>query len=384
MHVTEGGGSFGRKLFSDAALEAAEVSQAMGKPVKLMWHRTDDFRQGRTHPMSTVAGPRHHTLAGKVLTYEQRHTSVGTDFTHGLGEIITAAGGQAAGRRLGFSETIFDLTQQSPYNFGVTTQLLNEVDKGFNTGSMRNIYSPNVRCAQELIVDQLAKEMGKDPYRSGASSSRTSGPARCWRRSPRPVTGAARCPQGSAQGIAAAPRVPRRGRRAGGDRLPPADRRTGRCRARRTPGRGSPRSCAPSTSGCAVNPRGLEAQMMGGIMDGIALALTSSLHLKDGHFLEGSWDDYFYTRQWNTPPELEIIVMPPTTGQPGRRGRARRGRRHGRRRLRLRPRHRHRSPTSRSSPSTTRRAAASSRCPPTPPDSRSRPPTASAPRLTRR
>jgi isoquinoline 1-oxidoreductase beta subunit len=69
--------------------------------------------------------------------------------------------------------------------------------------------------------------------------------------------------------------------------------------------------------GLAVNPRGLEAQMMGGIMDGIALALTSSLHLKDGYFLEGSWDNYFYTRQWNTPPELEIIVMPTTTGKPG-------------------------------------------------------------------
>jgi isoquinoline 1-oxidoreductase beta subunit len=57
--------------------------------------------------------------------------------------------------------------------------------------------------------------------------------------------------------------------------------------------------------------------MMGGIMDGIAQALSYGLHLKDGHFLEGSWDDAFYTRQWNTPPQLEVIVMPPTTGEPG-------------------------------------------------------------------
>src|SRR5262249_49649357 len=69
--------------------------------------------------------------------------------------------------------------------------------------------------------------------------------------------------------------------------------------------------------GLAVNPRGLQAQMMGGIMDGIAITLTSGLHLDNGHFLEGSWDNYFYTRQWNTPPELEIVVMPPTTGSPG-------------------------------------------------------------------
>ena len=62
--------------------------------------------------------------------------------------------------------------------------------------------------------------------------------------------------------------------------------------------------------------------MQGGINDGIALALTSSLHLRDGHFLEASWDNYFYTRQWNTPPEREVIVMPSDSGQPGGAGEA--------------------------------------------------------------
>jgi isoquinoline 1-oxidoreductase beta subunit len=57
--------------------------------------------------------------------------------------------------------------------------------------------------------------------------------------------------------------------------------------------------------------------MEGGIMDGIALALTASLHLRDGHFLEASWDNYFYTRQWNTPPDLRVIVMPSTSDDPG-------------------------------------------------------------------
>jgi isoquinoline 1-oxidoreductase beta subunit len=69
--------------------------------------------------------------------------------------------------------------------------------------------------------------------------------------------------------------------------------------------------------GLAINPLGLEAQMMGGMMDGIAQTLTYSLHLKDGYFLEGSWDNAYYTRQWNTPLDVEVIVMPPTTGDPG-------------------------------------------------------------------
>ncbi|GHH10303.1 molybdopterin cofactor-binding domain-containing protein [Streptomyces lanatus] len=314
VHVTEGGGSFGRKLFHDAAGEAAEISRAMGKPVRLMWHRTDDFRQGRTHPMSTSRVRATYAL-GQVLTYDQRHTSVATDFGHGVGEIITAEAARLPVGDLTFSETIFTLTQQTPYRFGVATQLLSETDKRFNTGSMRNIYSPNVRCAQELVVDELAKRMGKDPYqfrRSFLKDERARAvldkvaEAGEWGRS---------MPAGTAQGIALHPEY-----HAYVAVLAEID-----CRPETT-GREIPDAytgprvmkvvCAVDV-GLAVNPRGLQAQMMGGIMDGIAITLSSGLHLTDGHFQEGSWDNYFYTRQWNTPPELEIIVMPPTTETPG-------------------------------------------------------------------
>ncbi|MFI1105519.1 molybdopterin cofactor-binding domain-containing protein [Streptomyces melanogenes] len=314
VHVTEGGGSFGRKLFFDAALEAAQISKAMGKPVRLMWHRTDDFRQGRTHPMSTSRVRATYAL-GEVLSYEQRHTSVATDFGHGLGEIITSMAAKLPVGDLAFSETIFELTTQSPYHFGATTQLLSEVDKGFNTGSMRNIYSPNVRCAQELVVDQLAARMGKDAYRFRRQFLKADR-ARAvldkvaevgeWGRS---------MPAGTAQGIALHPEY--HGFVAVLAEIDCRPETTGRQIPDAYTGPRVTRVVCAVDVGLAVNPRGLEAQMMGGIMDGIAITLSSGLHLKDGHFLEGSWDNYFYTRQWNTPPELEIIVMPPTGDKPG-------------------------------------------------------------------
>ncbi len=127
VHVTQGGGSFGRHLFSDAAFEAAAVSKALGKPVKLMWHRTDNFRQGRVHPMCTSRVRVTYT-PDNVLAYDQRHTSVATDFSMGLGELLSAKlATLPAANSLGYSQAIFTLTQNVPYNFGAVTQLLNEV-----------------------------------------------------------------------------------------------------------------------------------------------------------------------------------------------------------------------------------------------------------------
>ncbi|MGK4584857.1 molybdopterin cofactor-binding domain-containing protein [Kitasatospora sp. HPMI-4] len=314
VHVTQGGGSFGRKLFHDAALEAALVSKAIGKPVKLMWHRTDDFRQGRTHPMS-VSRVRATYSAGNVVSCEQRHTSVWTDFGHGLGEIITSMVDKLPIASTAFSDVMFGLTQQTPYEFGVTTQLLKEVDHGFNTGSMRGIYSPNVRTAQELIVDQLAAAMGQDAYqfrrrflkddRAKAVLDQVA-EAGSWGRG---------MPPGTAQGIALHPEY--HGFVAVLAEIDCTPATVGRKVPDAYTGPRVTKVVCAVDVGLAVNPRGLEAQMMGGIMDGIAVALSSGLHLQNGHFLEGSWDNYFYTRQWNTPPELQIIVMPPTTGVPG-------------------------------------------------------------------
>jgi isoquinoline 1-oxidoreductase subunit beta len=314
VHVTQGGGSFGRHLFHDVAMEAAEASKKMGKPVKLSWTRTDDFRQGRVHPMS-VAKVRATYGLGNVVSFEQRHTSVRTDFTHGLGEVLTATSAKLPAGNYTFAQSIFILSQSSPYNFGVTTQLLNEVDLKFNTGSMRNIYSPDTVTAEELVVDQLAERMGKDRVEFRREFLRDprlravldkAADVGDWGRS---------LPDGVTQGIALHGEY-----RSAVCALVELDCRPETVNRKIKDAVTGPRvtkALIVVDAGIALNPRGLEAQMIGGMNDGIALALTSSLHIKDGIPLEGSWDNYFYTRQWNTPPEMKVVVMPPTSDAPG-------------------------------------------------------------------
>ncbi|MER7070536.1 molybdopterin cofactor-binding domain-containing protein [Terrabacter sp. NPDC000476] len=321
VNVVTGGGSFGHKLFGDAAIEAAKISKAMGKPVKLMWHRADEPRQGRTHPMAT-SRIRATVLAGQVLTFEQRHTSIKTDFSHGLGERLTALASElpAGLGNLGLAESIFTLTQELPYDFGVVTQLLNEVDMGFNTGSMRNIYSPDVACANELFIDQLAKKLRKDPLAFRLAFLRNERVKACLRKVAEAGRWGRSMPAGTAQGIAIHSEY--KGATAVLVEIDCRPETVNRKVREAVTGPRVTKAVIAIDAGLVVNPRGLEAQMMGGVSDGIALALTSSNHLQDGHFLEASWDNYFYTRQWNVPPSFECIVMPSDAQLPGGAGEA--------------------------------------------------------------
>ena len=53
VNVIKSGGSFGRRLFFDAAVEAgARISQILDMPIKLLFTRQDDTAVGRCRPLS--------------------------------------------------------------------------------------------------------------------------------------------------------------------------------------------------------------------------------------------------------------------------------------------------------------------------------------------
>lgn len=303
VHVVRGGGSFGRRLFSDAALEAAQISQAAGRPVKLMWTRNDDMRHGRMRPAGHHRIRATHAL-GQVLTYEHRVATVQTDFRHGLGEALTAAGFSVSAGGVSLSQAFFLLTEKVPYELGVTTQLLAEVPLDMHTGSWRSVYSGTVRVADEIMMDELARALGQDPvaFRRARLSSvnaravlDTVATAGQWGR---PL------PPGHAQGVGfheehrscAAYLVEI-------DASDPAQPRV-------------TRAVIAADVGRAVNPRGLEAQLTGALIDGISVVLQAGNHIDHGAVREGSYADFRYARQRHSPPVVEVHLMPPS-GPPG-------------------------------------------------------------------
>ncbi|MBW0101737.1 molybdopterin cofactor-binding domain-containing protein [Pseudonocardia sp. KRD291] len=314
VHVTEGGGSFGRKLFLDAALEAAEFSQKIGKPVKLMWTRADDSRQGRVHPMAT-SRVRASVTADSVLSFELRHTSVSMDVSHGFGDALTVAASRLPSGNLAVAEVIWELSQTVPYNFGVSTRLLNEVDMRFNTAPMRNVYSPDSTVARELMVDQIAAKMGRDPYEFRREFLKHDRQRAVLDKVAEEGNWGRTMEEGTAQGISFQTEY-----KSVIATLVEIDCRPETVNRSVREGLTGPRVTKVTTAvdvGVVINPRGIEAQILGAINDALAMTLTGSMSLVDGHFVEASWDNYFYTRQWNTPPEVNFHLVESDAPEPG-------------------------------------------------------------------
>ncbi|WTU05922.1 molybdopterin-dependent oxidoreductase (plasmid) [Kitasatospora sp. NBC_00070] len=303
VHVVRGGGSFGRRLFHDAAIEAAITSQMTGRPVKLMWTRNDDIRHGRVRPASHHRIRATHAL-GQVLTYEHRAATVRTDFGHGLGDPLSAAGASLPVGDALFSQTFFKLTQENPYNLGSASQKLAELPLEIPTGSWRSVYSGMVRVADEVMLDELARTLGRDPmaFRRARISSTTGlavldklAQAGSWGR---PM------PPGHAQGVA----YHAEHRSAVAclielDATDPANPRV-------------TKAVMAADVGRVINPRGLEAQLLGAVTDGISVTLRAGVHLDDGAIREGSYADFHYARQRHSPLAFEAHFLPPS-GSPG-------------------------------------------------------------------
>lgn len=300
VHIQQGGGSFGRRLSFDAALEAAQISKAMKKLVRLMWSRIDDMRHGRARAAS------HHKIRatfalGQVLTFEHRVASVETDWGHGLGEILTAFAAklQVSGN-LSFAQTVFLLTIKSPYNFGVTTQLLNEVPLKFHTDAWRSVYSANTRGAEEIMVDEIAAKLGKDPVAFRKEFIEVDRQRKVLEKVAELGQWGKAMPKGFVHGeyksyTACLVEIDARD--------PKKPRVT--------------KATIAVDVGRPANPRGLQSQMLGGLTDAISTTLTAGLHIDKGLSLEGSYSQFHYARQKNSSPQVEVFVMPATGDEPG-------------------------------------------------------------------
>ena len=311
-HVMPSGGSFGRRLFWDPVQQAAQVSKVLGYPCKLMYHRADDMRHGRMRP------PQYHriratTALGQVALMDHRIASPRLDGRHGFGDLVTAAVAavpsvfQQTVGNFGVEEFLFKTMVSSPYNFGVANKLLLPVPIIMNTASYRSVHIQPARLCEEIMVDELARALRKDPVAFRLEFLR----APRARAVLQAVAAAGQwgkpMPKGFAQGIAVHQET-----RSFTACLVELDARPA------IAGTGPAivtKATVAIDVGNPINLSGIDAQIQGALAESISIVLSSGLHVKNGLPLEGSFSQYRFSRLRHYPKDVKVIIMP-ANGEP--------------------------------------------------------------------
>jgi len=145
------GGGFGRRLEYDFAVQAAEISKAVGKPVKLLWSREDDTTHDFYRPMAFHRMAAGLDASGKpvALTFQLTSQSV-TQRAFGLPK--------------GTLDPFMAEASVVGYDIPNMTQELIEHDSGLRVGYWRSVSHALNAFANESFIDEMAAAAGKDPY----------------------------------------------------------------------------------------------------------------------------------------------------------------------------------------------------------------------------
>jgi isoquinoline 1-oxidoreductase beta subunit len=302
IHIPYAGGGFGRRLFGEAAIEAAQISQAASRPVKLMWTRNEDMRSGRFRPMARCA-IRASWLGSSTTSFHNTITAAHTDLSHGLSDAFTAAGAEffpSSFTQLGFYTMI-----SLPYRFGSTNHRLIERDFGVPTGSWRSVFSGTITVSNEIFIDELAREIGYDEVSFRRDYLDNDAPRRCLEKVAEMGDWGRDMPSGQAQGVAIHAEY-----RSACAYLVEIDVTGQEPRLSRA-------FCAVDV-GMPINPLGLKAQIEGCLVDAWSLMFRASNHIDDGMVRESAFTDYLWARMKHTPLITDVYVFPAREGgEPG-------------------------------------------------------------------
>ncbi len=151
LQTTFLGGGFGRRLEVDFIVQAAQISKAVNKPVKLLWTREDDMTHDFYRPVGVNQLKAGLDASGKpvALHFKVASQSV-TQRAFGLPkDTLDAFMAEAA---------------VTGYNIANTQHDMVIHDTGIRVGYWRAVSHNMNAFANESFMDELAKAAGKDPY----------------------------------------------------------------------------------------------------------------------------------------------------------------------------------------------------------------------------
>jgi isoquinoline 1-oxidoreductase subunit beta len=151
LQTTFLGGGFGRRLELDFIVQAAEISKAINKPVKLLWTREDDMTHDFYRPVGVNQLKAGLDASGKPVALHFKVAS----------QSVTQ---RAFGLPKDTMDPFMAEAAVAGYNIANTQHDLVIHDTGIRVGYWRAVSHNMNAFANESFMDELAKAAGKDPY----------------------------------------------------------------------------------------------------------------------------------------------------------------------------------------------------------------------------
>ncbi len=313
VHVTHIGGGFGRRLGSDYATEAAALSASMGSPVQVFWSREDDTRHDYYRPASYHALAGGLDGAGNIAAWFHRAalaTRGADDLDGGVGPVAgellpgdTPASAAHPWEAPGLNQ------ERPPYDLPNVSVSTRRVGLPVPTGAWRSVNNTQFTFANESFLDELAAAGGHDPYELRRRLVGSERLGRCLDLAADKADWGSGLPPGSGRGIACFAGY--------GSYVAQVVELTVAPGGEVSVGRVV---CAVDC-GVAVNPLGVEAQLEGAVMDGLATALRAAITIAGGGVVEKTFAEYKWLRMRDAP-RIEVHIVDSTAspgglGEPG-------------------------------------------------------------------
>jgi CO/xanthine dehydrogenase Mo-binding subunit len=306
-----GPGSYGRNDAGDAALDAAFLSKATGKPVRVQGMRADGTAWDPKGPACVHRARAAIDASGKVIGYEfvakgfsRQHIATNesdpADSLVGQATGIPAKGTQIFGvpaESYGFENKLLAWETIAP---------LVENCSPLRTAHMRDPVGPEIHFGAEQFIDELAAAVGEDPvafrlrYLTDARHAavvKAAAEKAGWeaRTSPQRERGGELL---KGRGIAFAER---NGTAVAAVAEVEVERNTGRVWARRV--------VVAHDCGLVINPQGLRYTIEGNVVQGISRAVYEQVRFDRDAVTSVDWASYPILEMQDAPAAIEVVLI---------------------------------------------------------------------------
>jgi len=287
LHFTFMGGGFGRRGIHDPIMEAVFLSKKLGVPIKTVWTREDDMKQGpfRQAMVNRLKGGLDES--GNLIAFQ--HKIVSPSISHSQFGDPSTPGRTDRGAMEGIED--------SPYE--IPNLKLNNIfaDAPIGISWWRAVYSATNSFAQESFIDEMAQAAGKDPLQFRIDMIHKNTRMKNLYEFLREKSGWNKSlPDDWGKGVAA---------------FEYAAGRAGHVVYVSKKGAGVKMERIVSVIDCGiiVNPDNVKAQVEGSIIMALTAALKDEITIRNGQVVQSNFDSYRMMRINEIPP-IEVHIVP--------------------------------------------------------------------------